>query len=210
MAVAGELESHSHLNDAVIKNITGRDRIGARRMREDEWFFDTSHTLILFSNYRPIVKRNDEGIWRRVRFVSWDVTIPEAERDSELAEKLRGESAIILNWIIEGAQMFFEAGCKVPVPDSIRAATDEYRANEDFVGRFVEECLSFDDPGALLTTAEYTALAAQWMADQGHRWTLNPADLASELERGGARNLGQVSRGGFRRTTWEGIRAKTL
>lgn len=212
MAVAGELDARSHLNEAVIKNITGGDRIGARHMREDEWFFAPSHTLIVFSNYQPVVKRTDEGIWRRVRFVSWDVTIPEAERDAELAEKLRAEHSIILNWIIEGARLFYEAGCKVPVPESIRVATDEYRAAEDVVGRFMAECLSFDNPGERTTTAAITSLAEQWMRDQGHKWTLNPKDIASALSKAGAKNIGRVlSPLGRRETTWQGVGlAKTI
>ena len=86
LAVASETEATDRLNDAQVKNLTGGDRLRARRMREDEWSFLPSHTLATFSNHRPRVGGQDEGIWRRVRLVPWDVAVSEDERDEGLAE----------------------------------------------------------------------------------------------------------------------------
>jgi putative DNA primase/helicase len=206
LGVAGELEKRMALNEATVKNITGADRIGCRRMREDEWFFSPTHTLILFSNHKPIIKGTDESIRRRIRLVPWEVTIPEAERDAELLEKLKAEAPIILNWIIEGARLFFEAGCKVPVPESVRVATEDYLDDENWAGKFVGESLTFNNPVARLSTAKIIELAEEWMADQGVKWTLNIKDIAAVLEDRGATNIGRVRNElGRKETTWQGV-----
>lgn len=54
LAVASETSDTDRLNDEQVKNLTGNDRLRARRMREDEWSFDPTHTLVLVSNHlRP-------------------------------------------------------------------------------------------------------------------------------------------------------------
>ena len=100
LAIASETAQTANLNDEQIKAITGGDRLAARRMREDEWHFNPSHTLVMFSNYRPKVIGTDEGMWRRLRLIEWDVIIPEDEHDENLATKLRSEAPGILRWIV--------------------------------------------------------------------------------------------------------------
>ena len=51
-------------------------------MREDFWDFDPSHSIIVHTNHKPIVRGTDEGIWRRLRFVPFAVVIPEEQRDT--------------------------------------------------------------------------------------------------------------------------------
>ena len=53
LAVAHETSQRDSLNEAQVKNLTGNDRLRARRMREDEWSFDPSHTLIMVTNNLP-------------------------------------------------------------------------------------------------------------------------------------------------------------
>jgi putative DNA primase/helicase len=82
LAVASETDAGAKLADEKIKNLTGGDRLSGRRMREDPWEFQPSHTLVLFSNHKPQVQGRDEGIWRRLRLIPWGVTIPPEERAS--------------------------------------------------------------------------------------------------------------------------------
>jgi len=134
LAVAAETAAGDSLNDEMIKNLTGGDRLRARRMREDEWSFDPSHTMVLSSNHRPQVKGGDEGIWRRIRLVNWDVTIPPDERDEHLADKLKAEAPAILAWLVDGAHHYLEHG--LTAPSQVQAATNAYRTAEDTAASF--------------------------------------------------------------------------
>ncbi len=202
-AVASETKARCTLNEDMVKNLTGGDRLSGRRMREDPWSFDPTHTLILFSNYMPIIKGTDNGIWRRVRLVPWSVTIPDADQDPELATKLATEASGILNWIIEGARLFLNEG--IEVPESVKAATDDYRSDQDVVGRFIAESLELGDSNHRTTASEIAEASDAWMKVQGFRWTLGPKEIAAALEKHGCQNLGQTSLGGLRGTWWGGV-----
>lgn len=88
LAILHETDKGRRLAEATVKRLTGGDRLKARRMREDFWSFDPSHTFVMLTNHKPLISGTDEAIWARLRLVPWDVVIPAAERDLALADKL--------------------------------------------------------------------------------------------------------------------------
>jgi putative DNA primase/helicase len=201
-AVGGETRAQAALNEAMVKNLTGSDPLQARRMREDFWKFDPSHTLILFSNHRPRIDGRDEGIWRRLRLVEWGVTIPEADRDPDLDRKLEAEAPGILNWVLEGARTFLAEG--LAVPDSVRAATASYRQAEDITGRFVADALTIS-PNVVTPAAEIVEAAREWATDLGLDRAPSAKAIAAALEQAGCKNLGQVRIAGHKKSCWSGV-----
>ncbi len=137
LAVASETERRIKLNEAIVKNLTGGDTLRARRMREDEWSFEPTHSLWLQTNHLPEIAGTDQGIWRRVRVVPWVESFDGDKGDVHLADKLKAEAPGILNWIIQGALDYQQHG--LTEPDSVIEATDEYRKAEDKVARFLSE-----------------------------------------------------------------------
>src|SRR5215213_6238174 len=99
-----ETDEGRRLAEDLVKQLTGRDPIKARRMREDFWQFDPPHTLFLATNHRPEVKGTDYAIWRRLKLVPFEITIPGAEQDKGLPEKLREELPGILARIVRGCR----------------------------------------------------------------------------------------------------------
>lgn len=169
MVVAAETAEGDRLNEAQIKNLTGGDRLSARRMREDEWSFSPTWTAFMHTNHRPRLRGDDDAIWRRVRLVEWETVIPETERDPDLSAKLQREAAGILRWLVEGAQVYLEAG--LPEPPEVVAATADYRVAQDVIGRFLaDECVI--DPKAVVTKAGLFDAYVTWCKATGERaWT---------------------------------------
>lgn len=200
LAVASETKAADVLDDEQVKNLTGGDRLSGRRMREDPWEFEPTHTLVMFSNHRPTIKGRDEGIWRRLRLVPWEVTIPEDERDDDLADKLKAEAPGILNWIVEGARRFISEGLTPPL--AVRAATDDYRADEDTVGRFVGEVLRIGVGWAW--SADIRSELEAWCADEGVTPVPDMKDLAEVLRADGCQTE-RRSISGRRGTIWRGV-----
>ncbi|MEW4154193.1 hypothetical protein Q0N88_31100, partial [Bacillus thuringiensis] len=54
------------------------------------------------TNHKPVIKGVDEGIWRRIRLIPFNLQLPKEKRDKKLPEKLSLEMPGILNWAIEG------------------------------------------------------------------------------------------------------------
>jgi putative DNA primase/helicase len=140
LAVLHESDAGRRLAEGTVKRLTGGDRLKARRMREDFWGFSPTHTFVMLTNHRPIVGGADEGIWRRLRLVPWDVVIPPDERDEELPGKLALELDAVLTWLIEGCLDWRANG--LGDPKRVTEATEEFRRDSDAVARFLDEqCL---------------------------------------------------------------------
>ncbi len=137
---AAEGSDGVRLDEAIIKKLTGGDRITARFLHAEFFEYTPSFKLILSSNHRPKIRGTDEGIWRRIRLVPFDVTIPLNEVDPNLKKKLFAEASGILNWMLEGCLEW--QGVGLGNPEVIANATGEYRESNDLIGRWISErCL---------------------------------------------------------------------
>ena len=140
LALLHESDAGHRLAEGTVKRLTGGDRLKARRMREDFWSFDPSHTFVMLTNHKPGVSGTDEGIWRRLRLVPFEVIIPGPERDEDLGGKLAGEAGAILAWLVAGYLDWRKNG--LAEPGKVTEATQAYRAESDPLGRFISErCL---------------------------------------------------------------------
>lgn len=140
LAITHETDEGRRLAEGTVKRLTGGDRVKARRMREDFWSFDPSHSIIMHTNHKPLVRGTDEGIWRRLRFVPFDVVIPENERDGKLPERLKFESDGILAWVMQGYKQWQDRG--LAEPHQVTDATSAFRGESDMHALFLEErCL---------------------------------------------------------------------
>jgi len=133
-----EAEDGRRLAESLVKELTGGDRIRARRMREDFWEFTATHKIWLAANHKPTVRGSDHGIWRRIKLLPFTVTIPDDQQDKDLPATLLDELPGILAWSVEGCRQWQIDGLREP--DCVRAATSDYRNEMDLIGRFVDEC----------------------------------------------------------------------
>lgn len=140
---ASETSENSRLNEARIKAWTGQDPITARFMRENFFTFYPQGKLWLSANHRPLVDDESEGFWRRVRLVPFDRQFLGQDADTRLADKLKEEAPGILAWAVQGAAAWQAGG--IQVPERVRAAVDNYRAEADPLAEFIAcRCLIRD------------------------------------------------------------------
>jgi putative DNA primase/helicase len=142
MAVSFETSEGRSLDENLVKGLTGGDRIKARFMRQDFFEFEPTHKIWLTTNHKPNIKGTDHAIWRRIRLIPFEVTIPAEERDPQLANKLKEELPGILAWAVEGCLQWQKHG--LDAPEEVKAATDKYRQEMDKLGRFIAECCYLD------------------------------------------------------------------
>jgi putative DNA primase/helicase len=132
-----ETKDGARMNEELIKQLTGNDKLTARRMREDFWDFDPTHKLVVATNHKPQVLGQDDAIWDRIRLVPFNVRFAEDQRDKELPQKLLAEAPGILAWAVAGCVAWWRDGLQTP--PQVRAATSECRTEEDRIGEFIEE-----------------------------------------------------------------------
>lgn len=132
-----ETEAGRRMAEALVKELTGGDRVRAQRMREDFWEFVPTHHVWLSSNYKPVVTGTDHGIWRRIKLIPFDVVIADADQDKKLPAKLAAELPGILNWAIEGCLDWQRKGMQEPA--IVSGSTSDYRTEMDDVGQFIKQ-----------------------------------------------------------------------
>ena len=141
LALLYETDRGRELAEATVKRLTGGDRIKARRMREDFWSFAPSHTFLMLTNHRPVIRGTDDGIWRRVRLIPWEVQIAAEEQDAGLGDRLRLEADAVLAFLAAGYADWRQNG--LGDPEQVLKATGAWRGESDALGRFIaERCLT--------------------------------------------------------------------
>jgi len=134
---AVESDEGKRLAEAKIKQITGGDTVSARFLHKEYFTFLPQFKIWLATNHRPTIHGADEGIWRRIKLVPFNVVIPDGRVDEKLPAKLISEASGILNWALEGLAEYRRSG--LMEPDAVLGATAEYRAAEDWLSKFIED-----------------------------------------------------------------------
>jgi putative DNA primase/helicase len=195
-----EVEDGRRLAESLVKQLTGGDKVRARRMRENFWQFDPTHKVFMAVNHKPEVRGTDTAIWRRLRLIPFTETIPPAEQDKKLPQKLEAELPGILAWAVEGCLEWRREGLQAP--DEVRRATGQYRSEMDVIGAFLQDECEIGKGFRVPSTALYSRYE-QWCEDGGERAETRRKFNARLKERGGfeARRSGP---GGA--NEWHGLR----
>ena len=159
-----ELDEGVKLNEALIKQITGGDKVTARFLYGAEFDFVPDFKIWMSTNHIPIVRGTDDGIWRRIRLIPFDFSISEEKKDKNLKFKLRKELQGILAWAVKGAVQWYKTG--LTLPDKVKYATDEYRSDMDIIKTFCDECIA-KGPGEIKAQDIYNVYRI-WCDDGGY------------------------------------------
>ena len=136
-----ELPRGAPLREGLVKTLTGSEPIPVRNLNKG--FFDLLPEFIpwMSGNHMPEISGIDRGIWRRMKFVKFPVSIPDAEQKPmpEVVASLMAEASGILNWLVEGALTFLREG--LIDPPSVQALNAELKSDADPVGNFLRDCV---------------------------------------------------------------------
>lgn len=166
MVRTSEPDEGQRLQEGLIKELTGGEPIQVRALHSDFVEVRPIFKLTMSGNHKPEIRGTDDGIWRRVMLVPFDVQIPEAERDQQLGEKLWQERAGVLNWLVEGLCDALERGLDPPA--AVTEATKEYREESDPIGLFLTTCcVVTGNPEDQITSRELGHSFAYHMLERG-------------------------------------------
>ncbi|MCV2877595.1 phage/plasmid primase, P4 family [Sedimentimonas flavescens] len=181
MVRASEPEEGERFQEGLIKELTGGEPILVRALHSDFVEVRPQFKLTISGNHKPEIRGTDDGIWRRVMLVPFDVQIPEAERDPNLGRKLfEQERSGILNWLTEGLLAYLEGGLQEPA--AVLNATREFREESDPVGAFLEACCVVSgEPYDTVSARDLGEAFNVWLDDRGEgQW--QPRTISLKLK----------------------------
>ena len=139
--IAAELEEGMRLSTSIVKQLSSTDEIEGEKKYKDPFKFTPTHTLVLYTNHLPKVGAMDTGIWRRLIVIPFNATIMGGGEIKNYSKYLLDNAgSYIVKWIIEGAQKAIQANFKLTPPKVVREAIDKYKADNDWMSHFLDEC----------------------------------------------------------------------
>lgn len=139
-------------------------------------------------NDLPRIKDANSGLFRRVKVVPFPRL--RGEPDLGLKERIKAEGPGILAWALEGERRRRERG-HFEIPESVRAATEDFRKYSDVTRLFVGDvCIVSDTEGHQEQAKNLYEAYKLWCQDNGHR-PMSSTAIAKEWTRLGfhKRNL---------------------
>jgi putative DNA primase/helicase len=212
LVTAIETNEGRKFDEAIAKAMTGDDPITARFFRKEYFTFTPDFKIFLATNHKPQVVGTDDGIWRRIRMLPFNVRFWDADKgesgpahlraDKTLGERiLDNELSGVLNWALEGCMEYLE--CGLPSPEAVKGATNAYREEMDPVAQFLDEC-AIKNPALSVLKGELHKAFGTW-AKNSDVPAISSLSLSQKMqEKGFAEVRGH---GGIRK--WAGISLAT-
>jgi putative DNA primase/helicase len=87
--ITSESQIGDKLNESRIKMMTsGIEKIVARFLYGNEFEFFPIFKIFMATNHKPVIRGTDNGIWRRIKIIPFNVIFEKERRDKELIFKL--------------------------------------------------------------------------------------------------------------------------
>ena len=175
---ASETDHDRRLAEATVKQLTGDDTIKARFLHAEFFNFKPTFKIWMATNYKPIIRGMDPGIWDRIRIVPFTYHVPEDRVDPDLRDKLLAEAPGIFRWLVEGCTRWQAE--RLGTPTQVADSTREYRNEMDVIGDFINErCVQGEKHS--MAIGEIYPSYVEWCNESGER-PLTKRGLLSRLE----------------------------
>lgn len=182
MVVCSEVADDDRFDEVKVKQLTGGDTLTARFMRQDHFTFTPTHHLWLMGNNQPSVRAGGRAFWRRLRLIPFKHEVPEERMVDDLQGILaRDHGPALLAWIVAGAAAYAQGG--LGEPDTVKAATEGYAADQDTVARFVAACChKAASQQVQINVSKFREAYERWCFEEGET-PVSPKKLTMELTR---------------------------
>ncbi|MFC1613920.1 phage/plasmid primase, P4 family [Gemmatimonadota bacterium] len=199
LVVASEAETSHKLNETLMKQVSGGEALFTRFLFKEYHEYRPTFKIVLVTNNLPKIQERTEAIWRRIKLVPFNVTIPAEERNPNLLDDLKEELPGILNWALTGCLKWQKQGLNEP--SSILQLTERYIDKCDPLGRFFRDCCECDSQYKVHTSDLQNAYKG-WCRENGE-FEVGSHVVANRLREFGCKN--STSNG---KRLWKGIRLR--
>jgi P4 family phage/plasmid primase-like protien len=167
--IASEVGELDRPAEGILKSFTSGDRMMFDRKCISPVEAMPTARLVLATNNRPRFGDRSDGLWRRMLFVPFRVTIPESERiqgmDKPSWWQASGELPGMLNWALAGLHLLRVAG-RFTEPTICREAVEQYKLESNPARLFLRETCRVQ-PDALVPKDKLYQAYQRWCRANG-------------------------------------------
>ena len=168
LAMSSEVDEGAYWNEARIKSLTGDEQISARFIAQDFFEFPRTHKHLVFGNNRPMLRVVDEAMKARLHVVPFKADFSGNAGDPQMPAKLRCEAPQILQWLIDGHEMWMESGA-LHKCSAVQAETDHYFESQSTPEMWVAEMCLTTDPDVRSASSDLYASFKLWKENRGEK-----------------------------------------
>ena len=145
--VLNEPEEGDVINVGYMKELTGQDKIMARKLFGDPFYYTPQFKILVACNKKPQIPSDDGGTWRRLRVVDFNqrfvdnpVKPNEHPKDPELRNKLPNwKQAFMWLLINKYYKIYKETTLDKLEPQSIKMSTEQYKEDSNVFMEFITQ-----------------------------------------------------------------------
>ncbi len=182
LATMMELRENQPYNVQYMKKVTSGEPIRVRCLYKESYEITPVAKVWTATNYKPRIVVDDDGTWRRIMLIPFDQKIAPENVNRNLARELREELPGILTGMVKGCLAWQKQGLNPP--ESVLAATREYRSDEDWLTEFLEECTE-TSPKSWVSAADICAVCEHWFKRSGGARAPSSKAIAARLKQRG-------------------------
>ena len=189
-----EPENKDHLNMGLIKELTGKDLLQARKIYKEPVDFRPQYKMVMCCNDLPDVPYSDGGTWRRLKVIPFEaefVDHPDPnnpnqfQKDENFGEYLNHPKTIeAFAYILTCYYKKFinEYNGLWTYPDKVNSATHEYRKKNDNFAKFAVEKIQ-ENKEESVRCADITRAFGIWYRQNIDKDVPKSSDLHSYIEK---------------------------
>ncbi|MEV6732069.1 phage/plasmid primase, P4 family [Streptomyces sp. NPDC051364] len=179
MVVAQEGNPGTPMNTALLKNLSGGDRISARHLYGKVFSFEPTFTVVLATNHLPEFASGGAALWARTKAVLFGQSFAD-RRDPNLEPTIQGpESEGVAAWVVEGAKRYYTEGLRDTL--SVIAATEHHKDSVDPLKDLVGELFDYCEGGEV-GRSSFNAELKMWRDNNGDKSTkFSPSSVKRHL-----------------------------
>lgn len=140
LASVSELDYGVRMDEALVKRLTGLDRITSRGLYEENQTWMPQCVIWLATNHHFRITSDDNAIWNRIKVIPFTQKIE--NEDPFILNKLIEEADGIFAWMIEGLKKYRQHG--IVAPNGVQTAVEDYKGEQDMVTQFIVEMSAED------------------------------------------------------------------
>jgi phage/plasmid-associated DNA primase len=182
LVTIAETSSRMQIEEGQLKRLTGEPEISIdEHYARDRITVPVTFTMASATNDMPVVPAMDGAVAERMTVIPCGPTIPEADRDPHLAERILDEEReAVFATLVDRASRYYAEG--LPKPKAVAAATAAFCAGEEDAPGFARACLGVVWGGdCWIDMAEAYRVYRAW-ASHGGREGLTSRQFIAQME----------------------------